>query len=264
MIDGLAELLEAFPGPANRTRCFAHILNLVAKSILRQFDVPKAKSDEALDVAAQALAELAEDLDHEGDDDEVGDKDEDDDVEGMVDVRAEMTEEEIEALDASLQPVRVVLVKVCIFQLRMGLEINTTIQIRKLAFAIKNSPMLILPEWTAILRRLEVASKRDGKKPLTIRMVPRDVPTRWNSTFDMLHFAVKYHVALDEITAHRDMKLRRFELSEEEWNIAEQLANVLKVSYPVFLSVSHSLLFVQRSSKTRHHTSRERRPTSQL
>ncbi|KAF8964442.1 hypothetical protein BDZ97DRAFT_1624243, partial [Flammula alnicola] len=38
MIDHLATLLAEFPGSANQTRCFTHILNLVAKCIMRQFD----------------------------------------------------------------------------------------------------------------------------------------------------------------------------------------------------------------------------------
>src|SRR6202030_1804579 len=43
MISHLATILEEFPGSANRTRCFAHILNLVAKCIMRQFDAPKTR-----------------------------------------------------------------------------------------------------------------------------------------------------------------------------------------------------------------------------
>ncbi|TDL16424.1 hypothetical protein BD410DRAFT_702142, partial [Rickenella mellea] len=49
MTSKLAEILDTFPGAANRTRCFAHILNLVAKSIIRQFDLPKTLADKALD-----------------------------------------------------------------------------------------------------------------------------------------------------------------------------------------------------------------------
>ena len=38
MIEELEHLLNDFPGAANQMRCFAHIINLVVKSILRQFD----------------------------------------------------------------------------------------------------------------------------------------------------------------------------------------------------------------------------------
>ncbi|EIW51900.1 uncharacterized protein TRAVEDRAFT_78597, partial [Trametes versicolor FP-101664 SS1] len=38
MVDHLNVLLEAFGGSFARTRCFLHILNLTAKSLLKQFD----------------------------------------------------------------------------------------------------------------------------------------------------------------------------------------------------------------------------------
>jgi hypothetical protein len=119
MIEELADLLDDFPGEANRTRCFAHILNLVAKNIMKQFDVPKAHADGVLDDAAKELAALAIDLDveerisREGQSFEgEGDEDEDDDnLDGWVDVRAELSDVEREELDEGLQPVRLVLVK---------------------------------------------------------------------------------------------------------------------------------------------------------
>ena len=120
MITELADLLDDFPGEANRTRCFTHILNLVAKSIIKQFDVPKARADEVLDDAAKELAALAVDLEleerlsreeqlFEGVGDEDGDDDGDDD--GWTDVRDELSDNERDALDKTLQPVRLVLVK---------------------------------------------------------------------------------------------------------------------------------------------------------
>jgi hypothetical protein len=113
MIDALAKLIIAFPGAANRTRCFAHILNLVVKAILRQFDVPKAKADEALDTASQALVDLAGNIEIEGDEMVERDDDEEDDgEEGLVDPRDGMSQEEQDDLDLSVQPVRLVLVKV--------------------------------------------------------------------------------------------------------------------------------------------------------
>jgi hypothetical protein len=45
-------------------------------------------------------------------------------------------------------------------------------------------------------------------------MMPRDVVTHWNSTFNMLIFALKYYKAIDEISVDRD--IRKYELSEEE------------------------------------------------
>jgi len=114
MIDALAELVIAFPGAANWTRCFTHILNLVVKVILRQFEAPKAKVGEMLDAAAQALANLAGDIEAEerAMDDKEGDDSEDDSEEGWVDPLEGMSEEEQEELDVAVQPVRLVLVKV--------------------------------------------------------------------------------------------------------------------------------------------------------
>jgi len=91
--------------------------------------------------------------------------------------------------------------------------------LRKVAFAIKNSTTIILPQWFTILQDLKLAE----------RMMPRDVTTRWNSTFDMLDFAVKHITAIDAITSDRDMKLRQYELSEDKWDVARQLRDVLKV-----------------------------------
>jgi hypothetical protein len=98
--------------------------------------------------------------------------------------------------------------------------INVT-QLRKTAFAIKNSTTVILPQW---FTTLEDCGLRQ-------RMMPRDVSTRWNSTYDMLEFAVDNREALDAITGNQRMKLRQFELSEEDWEIATKLRDVLKVIF---------------------------------
>ena len=60
--------------------------------------------------------------------------------------------------------------------------------------------------------------------------MPQDVSTCWNSTFDMLKFALKYCKAIDSVSTERDLELQPFELSATEWKIAEQLCDVLKVS----------------------------------
>lgn len=116
MIDCLRDILKVFPGDANRSRCFNHVIALVAKRMVRQFDVNPKEADAALDEAEQALRELAEGIDSEelitrGSQD--ADDEEDDDEADEEDVfEEEMSPEDRAELDASTRPVRLVLVKV--------------------------------------------------------------------------------------------------------------------------------------------------------
>lgn len=122
MIEHLSTLVDDFPGAANQTRCFSHVLNLVAKSILRQFDVPKKNSNVATDLndAANVLAGLTQELeldetvdnnfetDNENEEDLTNNDDDqsnDDDHEGM-------SEEEVSELEETLVPVWLMLAKV--------------------------------------------------------------------------------------------------------------------------------------------------------
>ena len=62
MIAKLSDLLAGFPGAANRSQCFTHVLNLAAKSIIRQYDLQKIQADIAMDKAAKELAKLSSEL----------------------------------------------------------------------------------------------------------------------------------------------------------------------------------------------------------
>lgn len=118
MIEELADLVESFPGAANRTRCFTHILNLVAKTMIRQFDIPKGKAEAALSAAEQELRDLAEGIDLEelsmktGDDGEEDDEIDEENEEGWIDECTAMNAVDREALEESTRPVKLVLVKV--------------------------------------------------------------------------------------------------------------------------------------------------------
>ena len=106
MIKYLGDALDEFPGAANQTRCFVHTVNLITKSILKPFDTRKAKDLSEFSNVAQALAEsgdghdLEEDMVHTSDN-----------IEEEAD---EEEAEEEEEFDASLGPIRLMLLKVCL------------------------------------------------------------------------------------------------------------------------------------------------------
>jgi hypothetical protein len=224
MIEHLSTLIKNFSGAANQTRCFTHILNLVAKSILRQFNTPKKAADGDsgdFDDATGALAALAQELEdneavaddgtEEGnDDDEAGG--EDDNEDGLGDEHDGMSDAEVAELEESLVPIRLMLAKASQFKLCPKLS-NSVTKLRALANAIKNSSTIILPQWLEKLEDLQ----------LRVQMMPHDVSTCWNSTFDMLDFALDYHLAIDSITSNRELNLRKYELQDDEWAVAENL-----------------------------------------
>ena len=123
MVEELDILINDFPGAANQTRCFLHILNLVVKSIIQQFDLPTSKKtsknadgDEIMGEATKEFLKLAAEIEMEeemtasrGDE---ADATEDDNDEGWIDEQEEMTEAELLKLAESVKPVRVLLSKV--------------------------------------------------------------------------------------------------------------------------------------------------------
>jgi hypothetical protein len=116
MIDKLVDLLPNYPGAANWCRCFLHVVNLVAKSLLKQFEVPKKDVDAALDATEQELLELAAGADMEelvtvaerG----LDNNEDTDDMDVWVNEMNLLSDDESEELRQSIQPVRLVLVKV--------------------------------------------------------------------------------------------------------------------------------------------------------
>ncbi|TRM62978.1 hypothetical protein BD626DRAFT_358107, partial [Schizophyllum amplum] len=75
-------------------------------------------------------------------------------------------------LKDSLRPVKFMLVK-----------------LRKLAFKIINSTTILLPAWKESLQKLR----------MEIKLLPRDVRTRWNSTYDMLVSALEHRAAVEQL-----------------------------------------------------------------
>ncbi|KIL56936.1 hypothetical protein M378DRAFT_47886, partial [Amanita muscaria Koide BX008] len=146
---------------------------LVAKTLIKLFDLPKRTAD-----IDDEMRELASNIDIEEmssrlDEMRLGNGSTTDDTDGWVDENAFLPPGECAELDENIRPLRMILVKV-----------------RKLAYKIVNSSTILLPAWVSTLKELD----------LDVRRLPRDVSTRWNSTFDMLNVALEYRAGIDAIT----------------------------------------------------------------
>ena len=203
--DTMATLPNSFE-KENRVRCFNHMLQLSAKALVSPFNagMKPIRDDELMG---------ANDVDSEMPDleDEVDDGDDDADTGAEVDETAEDPDNDINELDQLDEEERNQILE------DTNVVRASVSKLRNLSFTIINSTTLALLAWH------DICTKHGLKQ----RLIPRDVVTRWNSTFDMLEFALKYREAIDAITAERTLKLRKYELEPEDWLIIEDLAAVL-------------------------------------
>lgn len=94
-----------------------------------------------------------------------------------------------------------------------------------------HSTTIALPTWRRTCEKTKL-------KP---NLIPCDVVTRWNSTYDMLAFPIKYRKAIDTVTADKGLKLREYELDDDDdWKVVDDLVSVLEVcGSPKSLYYSH-------------------------
>ena len=87
MVESLATIMSHFSGEANRARCLAHIVNLVAKIILGQFDKSKKKKKgkNLQDVVNDNDNEIVVDKDKVVVEENVEDSDDDEQMERVMD-----------------------------------------------------------------------------------------------------------------------------------------------------------------------------------
>lgn len=69
-----------------------------------------------------------------------------------------------------------------------------------------NSTTILLPAWRSLCKECGLAEK----------LIPRDVKTCWNSSYDMAIVTVDYKKVYQRITADGELRLRAFELSKRE------------------------------------------------
>jgi hypothetical protein len=119
MIKKLVKLLTGF-SVINHMHCFLHVVNLVAKSLIQQFDLPKKIRNEQLGDADRELYDVTENLvldktkataahgDKQGEDEES----DDDDLEGWIDKQEELMAKERKQLHVSTRPFKLTLANV--------------------------------------------------------------------------------------------------------------------------------------------------------
>ncbi|KAF8523879.1 hypothetical protein BU17DRAFT_6007, partial [Hysterangium stoloniferum] len=97
---------------------------------------------------------------------------------GWIDEVELLNEEECLEFETTILPVKLALVK-----------------LQNLAYKIIHLTTIVLPAWQGILKELK----------MSISLMPHDMSTHWNSTFDMLKYVLKHQKAVDTVTQQRDL-----------------------------------------------------------
>ncbi|KAJ8085640.1 hypothetical protein PM082_004458 [Marasmius tenuissimus] len=203
MIKELGWLLPHFSGQGTRSVALpthdsdkAHLLNTLEK-FERGEDV-ELDEDDLVTVKKEA-AKLQEELKEKA---KRRASVAEDDTNGLIDACDKLPLEDEEALEQEVAPFCAVLVKIC-----------------GLAYKIIHSSTILLLAWKRHLCSLN----------LTPQLIPQDVKTRWNSTYDMLDFASNHRRAIKTFTQDADNNVCEFGMTMEEWELVEALMHILHI-----------------------------------
>jgi hypothetical protein len=114
MVDALSEELPNYGGRAGHARCFLHTTNLVAKSLLRAFDVKRGNQLADVELTGEEIR-LLRDMEEIAEaelDDDIADNALDNNLDGLVDETDELSPDERKELRMSIRPVQLALAKV--------------------------------------------------------------------------------------------------------------------------------------------------------
>jgi len=108
----MSELIPKFAGSPSRTRCFLHVVNLIAKTVVSQFDA-KQVDDEVTELSEEPMDEVSAAAEERvGTNDEGEEGAGTDNEEGWEDENVELTVEERHELERTIRPVKIALAKV--------------------------------------------------------------------------------------------------------------------------------------------------------
>ena len=77
----------------------------------------------------------------------------------------------------------------------------------------------------------QVSTSKDPEIANSWRTLARHVPTRWNADFDCLDAHVFFKDIVQAMTGVCANKLTAYHLNDEQWEISDEILEVLKVSF---------------------------------
>ncbi|KAL1940908.1 hypothetical protein VTO73DRAFT_7544 [Trametes versicolor] len=220
MMTKLEAILPTIRGSKVRVRCLAHILNLVVKAILSQFDTDRrrrrsqeaaadAQGEDAELVALEDDRDFAEE-EPEAEEDEEEDAQEPDEARDAAD-EAVIDKYEDENKDSEITPK----------------------EVRDGHMALKKITELSKKVWHSPTVRAELA-RLATEAELPCSVLVRPVRTRWNTMTEVLKRALDMREVLGHLcdlmafNKPQGVRLRRFALTDEEWEIVKQLYDLLE------------------------------------
>ncbi|KAF5345112.1 hypothetical protein D9756_011467 [Leucocoprinus leucothites] len=198
----LPTYIPTFRGPKMRVRCIAYILNLIAKAFMSFFFKKSAKKTNAI---LKDGALVVEERETELDDVVAEEMDEDDDV--LVDDDGHGAFNHATA--HSLHDQAILLMQ------------NEGVTVARLARRINDSPKLREQFEDLVISHPD----HGGQK----RALPQCVPTRWNSDQACLRAHIDFRDKVEMITCSTADKLGHYRLTDEQWELAEDLAKALEL-----------------------------------
>ncbi|KAF9043281.1 hypothetical protein BJ165DRAFT_1348251 [Panaeolus papilionaceus] len=229
----LPQHIPTFNGDHSRLRCMAHIVNLVAKAFI-SFFFKKPKSKKVVrpsnehGVVVDEVSLDGDDIVDEGD--AAAFEEAEVDVQCMVDEADQTVVDEGQVVHDE-QVVRSIREEV--------------IHLMKSEFAVEMSALeektalRIFPAVAGFARRIHdsttlntqflelVSNSKDPKVQSNKRALDRCVPTCWNSDFDCLSAHVHFKSVIQSMTGVSANKLQRYRLTEVQWQLADDINEVL-------------------------------------
>ncbi|KAF8985716.1 hypothetical protein BDQ17DRAFT_1260053 [Cyathus striatus] len=238
--------LPKFQGMASCTHCFAHIINLVAKSFIAFFfQKPRKKVVEIAGDAVQPIIEEDDNTDLDNDKAISEEADASSDATSNDDRREMHNNAVIKTFEG-----KTILIMeqedIIIEESECRIALGIFPRISGLACRVHNI--------TTLKEKFNKLIEDDEEFSGNTRTLAQQVPTRWNSDLDCLSAHIYFRPIIEQLTSNSNNNLSGFRLSEEQWKLAQQVEEVLLVSENSnkFYFINFVVLVISKICKVLH------------